>query len=93
MVGDIKMAAKRFAQLEPVAENVKRIHWVFEADEKPEFAPYIEIIEVPPNVREGMFYLENEDRFVEPFDIPQPPALEDRISALEDALLLLLMEV
>jgi len=29
----------------------------------------------------------------DPSPVPQPPALEDRISALEDALLLLLMEV
>jgi len=86
---------KRFAQLVKVkeTENLKRVHWVFEAEEKPEFAPYIEIIEVPDEVQEGWLYLVNEDEFVEPFDIPQPPAVEDRISALEDALLLLLMEV
>ena len=83
---------KRYAQLESVNEKIKRVHWVFEAEAKPEFAPYIEIMEVDESIKEGMFYLVDEGRFVEAFELPKEPSVEERLAALEDAFLLILME-
>ena len=85
---------KRFAQLVPVEgrEDVKRVHNVFEAEEKPEFASYIEIVEVDESVKENMFYLVEEGGFIEEFELFKPPTLEERINALEVALLELILE-
>jgi hypothetical protein len=61
MGGVIKM--KRFAQIE-----YGKAHWVFEAEEKPEFAPNIVLIDITnrPEIQEGWSYDEVTGEFTEP---------------------------
>lgn len=86
---------KKFAQ---IVEN--KVHWIFEAEEKPEFAPYIQLVEITgrDDVKEGWYY--NEGNFSEidlnPTLAPEPADpekvamaeaiadFEARLSALEN---------
>jgi len=54
---------KRFAQIE-----YGKAHWVFEAEEKPEFAPNIVLIDITdrPEIQEGWSYDEATGEFTEP---------------------------
>lgn len=66
---------KKFAQIEN-----KKAHWIFEAAEKPEFAPNIVIIDITENddVQEGWDYDELTGEFTEPVYVePEPDPLPD----------------
>jgi len=61
-----------------------KAHWIFEADEKPEFAPDIVIIDITdkPQVQEGWDYNEETGEFTasvlpEPTPIEAPPTVEE----------------
>lgn len=88
----------RFAQ---VLNN--KVHWIFESEEEPQFAPNIILVEITgrQDVEVGWIYNEELDIFVEPNlgeDGPQIAldkqikAIELRTQAAEDALLIIMME-
>ncbi len=54
-----------------------RAHWVFEADEKPEFAPNIVLVDITskPEVQEGWDYNRETGEFTAPV-IPEPTPIE-----------------
>lgn len=64
---------KKFAQ---IVNN--KVHWIFESDEMPEFAPNIEIIEIIDfdiQPKEGWLYDHEKNVFTEPVPViiePQP---------------------
>lgn len=59
-----------------------KAHWIFEADEKPEFAPNIVLVDITskPEVQEGWDYNNKTGEFTAPI-IPEPvepqPTLEE----------------
>lgn len=63
---------KKFAQI-----INSKIHWIFEADEKPEFASDIVIIDITdkPEVQEGWDYNNETGEFTAPV-IPEPTPIE-----------------
>ncbi|MDP1395292.1 hypothetical protein Q8G28_17620 [Lysinibacillus capsici] len=63
---------KKFAQI-----INSKIHWIFEADGKPEFAPDIVIIDITdkPEVQEGWGYNNETGEFTAPV-IPEPTPIE-----------------
>lgn len=69
----IKM--KKFVQIEN-----SRVHWIFEAEEKPEFAPNIVLVEITgkDEIREEWDYDEATGEFTEPVYVePEPEPLPD----------------
>lgn len=62
----------RFAQI-----LYNKAHWIFEADEKPEFAPNIVLVDITskPNVQEGWDYNNETGEFMAPV-IPEPTPIE-----------------
>lgn len=78
---------KRFAQIEG-----NRVHWVFESEERPEFAPNIILVEVTglsPTPQEGWSYNPETGKFSEPI-IEEPtelrPTLEEKLARMEQQL-------
>ncbi|MEK3933990.1 hypothetical protein MKY41_01615 [Sporosarcina sp. FSL W7-1349] len=66
---------KRFAQIE-----LEKVHWIFEAEERPEFAPNIVLVDITdqPDVQEGWHYDFATGIFTEPAFEPEPiPDLEN----------------
>lgn len=66
---------RKFVQIEN-----KKAHWVFEAEEKPEFAPSIVMLDITGNVniQEGWDYDEATGEFTEPvFVEPEPEPTPD----------------
>lgn len=66
---------KKFAQI----ENSKA-HWIFESEEKPDFAPNIVILDITGNdeVKEGWDYNDETGEFIEPVYVdPEPEPLPD----------------
>lgn len=66
---------KKFVQIES-----KKAHWIFESDEKPEFAPNIVLVDITGNddIQEGWDYDEETGVFTEPVYIePEPEPLPD----------------
>jgi len=63
---------KRYAQI-----LWGKAHWVFEAEEAPEFAPDINIVDITdkPEVQEGWDYDEETRDFTEPI-VPEPTPIE-----------------
>jgi hypothetical protein len=64
------MSIKKFAQI----YNGKA-HWVFEAEEKPEFSPDIILVEITgrDDIQEGWDYNSETGEFTEPQPIPAEP--------------------
>jgi len=62
-----------------------KVHWIFEADTKPEFAPYIiikDITNLNPQPQEGWNYDENTDTFSEPVHtVPAPIITMEELQA------------
>ena len=54
-----------------------KAHWIFEADEKPEFAPNIVLVDITskPEVQEGWDYNRETGEFMAPV-IPEPTPME-----------------
>lgn len=54
-----------------------KAHWIFEADEKPEFAPNIVLVDITskPDVKEGWDYNRETGEFTTPI-IPEPAPIE-----------------
>ncbi|MFJ7407110.1 MULTISPECIES: hypothetical protein [unclassified Lysinibacillus] len=54
-----------------------KAHWIFEADEKPEFAPNITLVDITskPDVQEGWGYNSETGEFTAPI-IPEPIPVE-----------------
>lgn len=54
-----------------------KAHWIFEADEKPEFAPNIVLVDITskPDVQEGWDYNLETGEFTAPI-IPEPTPIE-----------------
>ncbi|MFJ7665317.1 hypothetical protein ACIQXW_23445 [Lysinibacillus sp. NPDC097162] len=54
-----------------------KAHWIFEADEKPEFAPNIILVDIThkPTVKEGWNYNSETGEFTAP-NIPEPIPVE-----------------
>lgn len=82
MVGEMRM--KKFAQ---VISN--RVHWIFEADEQPAFAPNIVLIDITdsPEVKEGWDYDFETNTFTEPIILelepqPEPERTPEEINTL-----------
>lgn len=53
---------KKFAQ---IINN--KVHWIFQCEQKPQFAPYITLIDITDrnNIKEGWYYDENTKTFSE----------------------------
>ena len=68
----------KFAQIEHGV-----VHWIFEAEERPEFAPNIVLVDITGNteVQEGWTYDATTGIFTEPIapepDLPAAPTLEE----------------
>ena len=61
---------KKFAQM-----INSKIHWIFEADEKPEFAPDIILVDITgvEDIQEGWDYNEETGKFTAPIlTVPEP---------------------
>lgn len=56
-----------------------RAHWIFEADEKPEFAPNIVLVDITekPEVQEGWDYNSKTGEFTAPVN-PEPTPIESQ---------------
>lgn len=70
----------RFAQI-----LHKKVHWIFEAEEQPRFAPNIVLVDITNNseVKEGWDYDESTGLFNEPIPIepkPQSPSELDELT-------------
>lgn len=70
---------KKFAQI-----INSKIHWIFEADEKPEFAPDIVLVDLTgrEDIQEGWFYNRETGDFTPPVvlapsPIEAPPSVEE----------------
>lgn len=71
-----------------------KVHWIFEAEVMPEFAPDIVIIDITehPEIKEGWDYDANADSFSEPIVQPveQTPTLEEQVAQLQGDNLILM---
>lgn len=68
---------KRFAQI-----NNDKVHWIFDSEEKPNFAPNIVLIDITGNntVKEGWYYKSDSGEFTEQEPIQpeeKPPTIEE----------------
>jgi hypothetical protein len=85
---------KKFAQI-----IGNKVHWIFDKEEKPEFAPYIiikDITNITPQPQEGWFYDEVEDSYSEvgkEIIVAEKPTLEsvvlenERLKANQDLIM------
>lgn len=75
---------KKFVQIQN-----NKAHWIFEAEEKPEFHPTIILIDITgrDDVKEGWDYDSSTGEFIEP-SAPEPiepkETLEDKIARIEE---------
>ncbi|AHN23923.1 hypothetical protein [Lysinibacillus varians] len=65
-----------------------KAHWIFEADEKPEFAPNIVLVDITskPDVQEGWDYNRETGEFTAPI-IPEPTPIEPQIDEIQAKIL------
>lgn len=88
---------KRFCQI----MNGKA-HWIFEAEEKPAFAPNIIIIDITDaeysNIEEGWIYDKTNNSFQPPLEEPPVlpsislPTIEERLDSLQNTVDLILLK-
>jgi hypothetical protein len=71
--------------------GVKRAHWIFEAEEKPEYAPpcdfVIDITDRQDEIREGFIFNQVEDKFIDPETLIPDSELMDRIRGQRDSMI------
>lgn len=65
-----------------------KAHWIFEAEEKPEFAPNIVLVDITskPDVQEGWDYNRETGEFTAPV-IPEPTPIEPQIDEIQAKIL------
>ncbi|TKI70108.1 hypothetical protein FC756_08360 [Lysinibacillus mangiferihumi] len=65
-----------------------KAHWIFEADEKPEFAPNIVLVDITskPDVQEGWDYNRETGEFTAPI-ISEPTPIEPQIDEIQAKIL------
>ncbi|MFJ8102784.1 hypothetical protein [Lysinibacillus sp. NPDC096212] len=65
-----------------------KAHWIFEADEKPEFAPDIVLVDITSknNIQEGWDYNSKTGKFTAP-SISEPTPIEPQIDEIQAKIL------